>query len=107
MNRKIFFLCPLILAACTTPDLPGGFESEQSWFDARVEEGASADSAPIGIPDKSPSISAEQLNESAREVLQARDDVSSDERATRPPVDDTESYAEEARQRAEPPAPID
>ncbi|WP_394694579.1 hypothetical protein [Hyphobacterium sp.] len=107
MNRKILFLCPLVLAACTTPDLPGGFEDEQSWFDARVEEGASADNAPVAIPDKSPSVSAEELSESAREVLEARDAVSSQERATRPPVNDTESYAEEARQRAEPPPPID
>ena len=107
MNRKTLFLCPLILAACTTPDLPGGFENEQSWFDARVEEGASADNAPVSIPDTSPSISAEQLSLSAQQVLQARDAVSAEERATRPPVNDTESYAEGARQRAEPPPPID
>lgn len=107
MIRIIFLLGPLLLAACATPELPGGFEEEQSWFDARVEEGASADNAPAAVPDKTPSISAEQLRQSAAEVLEARDEVSADARATRTPESDTESYAEEARQRAEPPNPID
>lgn len=107
MTRIIILLGPLLLAACETPVLPGGFEEEQSWFDARVEEGASADEAPATIPDKLPSISAEQLRQSAADVLEARDAVSADERATREPGSDTEAYAEEARQRTEPPNPID
>jgi len=107
LTRKIFLLGPLLLAACATPDLQGDIEAEQSWFEARVEQGASADSAPASIPDKLPSISAEQLRQSAAQVLQVRDTVSANERATREPGSDTETYAEEARQRAEPPHPID
>lgn len=107
MTRKIFLLGPLLLTACATPELPGGFEDEQSWFDTRVERGVSGDSAPVSIPDKTPSISAEQLRQSAGDVLQARDAVSADERATRDSGSDTEAFADAARQRAEPPPPID
>lgn len=107
MTRKIFILGPLMLAACATPELPGGFEEEQSWFDTRVERGASADNVPAAIPDKRPSISTEQLRQSAGEVLEARDEVSADERAIRESDSDTEAFADAARQRAEPPPHID
>ncbi len=107
MNRKICLLGPLLLAACATPELPGGFTDAQSWFDARVADGAAASAAPASIPDKSPTLSAEQLEQSARAVMQARDDMNESERATRPPVSDTQQYADEARERADPPPPID
>jgi len=107
LTRIIFLLVPLLLAACTTPSLLGGSDDEQRWFDARVEEGASADNAPSAVPDKTPAMSAEALRRSAQDVLQARDVVDADERATRAPVNDTEAYAEDARQRAVPPPPID
>ncbi len=105
MTRKIFLLGPLLLSACATPDLPGGFGDEQSWFDARVEERASAQSAPAFIPVKTPSISAGQLRQSVEEVLEARDALLAAERATGDTGGDTESFADEARQRVESPQP--
>ncbi|GJL97669.1 MAG: hypothetical protein DHS20C06_14860 [Hyphobacterium sp.] len=107
MYRKSILLVPLFLAACVTPEIPGGFEDEQSWFDARVRDGASAEAAPSSIPDKTPARSASALAHSAENVLEARDQLAREERATRPPVTDTEDYAEEAREHATPPPPID
>ena len=107
MTRLLFLFGPLLLAACATPVLPSNSDDEQTWFDARVEEGASADNAPNAVPDKTPAISADVLRQSAEDVLQARDAVAAEERAARSPVTDTEAYAESARQRAVPPPPID
>jgi len=107
LYRKFILLGPLFLAACVTPEIPGGFEDEQSWFDARVREGANAETAPPNIPDKVPAQSARALENSAENVLQARDALAREERATRPPVTDTENYAQEAREHATPPPPID
>lgn len=107
MIRKITILLPFLAVACATPELPGGFEDEQSWFDARVAAGADAQDAPASIPDKSPAMTSQTISESTRDVLGARDALSNEERATRPRATDTESYAQEARDRASPPPPID
>jgi hypothetical protein len=107
LYRKIILLGPLFLAACVTPEIPGGFEDEQSWFDARVRDGASAVAAPPSIPDKVPAQSVRALARSAETVLDARDELAREERATRPPVTDTEDFAEDALEHATPPPPID
>ncbi|MEE2525000.1 hypothetical protein V0U79_01380 [Hyphobacterium sp. HN65] len=107
MIRKFTILLPFLAVACATPELPGGFEDEQSWFDARVEAGAGAQGAPSVIPDKTPVMTAETISEATQAVLGAREALMHEERASRPGVADTEAYAQDARERANPPPPID
>ncbi|WP_421791677.1 hypothetical protein [Hyphobacterium sp.] len=90
-----------------TPTLPGGFEDEQSWFDERVASGATDQNAPPVIPDKSPALSASEIEQASQAVLRVRDALLQEERASQPPVSDTENFANQARERAEPPDPID
>ncbi len=105
--RKITLILPLLAAACATPELPGGFADEQRWFDSRIAEGYDADAAPPSVPDKMPARTPEEIDEAAQAVLEARERLFEAERATQSGVSDTESYAQDARERADPPSPID
>ncbi|WP_421786515.1 hypothetical protein [Hyphobacterium sp.] len=107
MIRKITLILPLLAAGCATPALSGSQPDEQRWFDERIAEGYSADGAPPEVPDKVPARSAEEIEEAAEAVLEAREELLESERATRDSNSDTESYAQDARERAEPPNPID
>jgi hypothetical protein len=105
--RKISLVLPFLAAACATPGLSDGSADEQRWFDARIEEGHEANAAPPGIPDKTPALTPQEIEQAAENVLDAREDLLEAERASRDGESDTESYARDARERATPPDPID
>lgn len=104
MIRIISIVALLSLAGCATPEFPGGSVDEQRWFDERVADGADA---PVAIPDKSPTLTASEIDRAASELLEARDALTEEDRASQSPAADTEAFAEEARDRATRPDPID
>src|SRR5690606_19892443 len=97
---------PFALAGCaiTAPVLPGGPAEDPRWFDTRIEMEAASTSPSDRIPETrlDPAEQA-ALVESARRMILLRNSTQADERAE--PVSDagTEDFADQARDRSQPP----
>lgn len=105
MVRIFAILLPVLAAACTVPDLPGGPADDPRWYDSRIAHEGMASEAPDTIP----SLTITPEEEAARAAAQAAtlaagDRVRDDARASSETDYDTQSYADAARERADPPA---
>ncbi|MEE2566650.1 hypothetical protein [Hyphobacterium marinum] len=105
MARIFAILLPVFAAACAVPDLPGGPAEDPRWYDARVAGEEQATEAPDTIP----ALVITPEEEAARAASQAAtlaagDAIRNDDRASAETDYDTDSYAEAARERANPPA---
>ena len=104
MGQKFAILLPLFAAACAMPDLPGGPADDPAWFDSRIEGEGRATQAPDSIPATTitPAENAERT-EAMQSTLQAGDSIRTNERANVDGSNDTDAYANAARDRANPP----
>lgn len=105
MVRKIAIVLPLLASACAVPTLPGGPADDPRWYDSRVAAEAQATTAPESIPGLTISAEEEAARAAAQDAtLAAGEAVRNDERASADTDYDTDSYADAARERAQPPA---
>ena len=98
----LILLCASAVTACAAIEAPLAPPDEPRWYDERAAE-AGGREAPVAVPMIEPDAAALQNQDfAAREALAARNAVQSHRRAQAGEDPQSEDFAEDARDRADP-----
>ena len=98
----LIFASALSVSACAALEAPFNEPDEPRWFDQRAAE-ASGRQAPSVVPmiEQDPA-DADEARRASQNAENARDRVAASDRAAPPGRSDTQDYADDARDRANP-----